>query len=1054
MNLVLDRRRQPDAAQPGNHPACDCDAPLRSLAGVPRCLGGDGVQARLEVGEPDDPLEHEAEAFSRAVVAGAPLPRFLGQDHGALPRQLCPQCAEELVEEVASPVNDEQPLRRQRLRADPPDDGDGGQDGAAAGRSAPYSGAGTGLHGALRGRLEAALDTDLGAVRVHQGKVPGRAARAIGARAFTHGREIWLGTRERADDLGLIAHEVAHVVQQRGQAGGVLRRFPDDQVAGMTSADAASVAVPLATSSSGATRPSLMPPGPGAAYDPCAVSARALSNAELLAHWQRVVAFLGDRRPDSQPAYDHANLRRRLAGERRRRGNMGHSWLAEEGITAVPATLYEIRPVGPDMLAVVLADAAREEGPAFQHEGQVLTPAQFDRFLARYNVPQVDVGEFYASHDPFSQALTVRLPPPNPGPAPLWPGFGAGPGRGPGLGPGFSFTDPAATGFPGAPGRLSGASTTSILPTDLYANPTDLYTREAFLRPLVTPGTDPSNPASMRGAGVNWRGTMFEELHLGADLPTILDPSVIDLNRLQANAPTFDTLDLRTGQLESLTHSLSGVDTGGPLNPDHYLTKFMRMMSPTAEGSTLTSAASMLGPVYPEFGTALDAAASARLLVPDEHVGAVRAAVETMVAGGNLSRADFSTAIESGVSASPSRMTDASRALIEASLSADPISHGGSTYSSWDQVRALSPSSRAYRSIRAQLRARLRARALSGDLRGAAAGSVDARLASAWRERASAGRLAPVFDALMHGAPVGEGATAIASWAQIEGLILSGDGAASARIQAVFGEIAQRAGGRVAPMRATLASVMALQRLNTLAVSRLQRNVLFPPEVVEYHRLVANGVAADEALSTVSRGSAARAARVSGALAALTESGSLLWHAGEGDLNRGMVATSLFNVGASIPVGYGGAMVESRAALGLSRWASSGLSAGETPGLLASSGMLGGRLFVSTGVGAVAAPVISLGSMAFQETFLDADYSAIDYYATGARTAVAGGGGALAAGITGAVLGSEVPLLGNAVGFIVGFGGYLLVDYVWGDDIEHAVRETMGEFGCVDGAAD
>ena len=274
------------------------------------------------------------------------------------------------------------------------------------------------------------------------------------------------------------------------------------------------------------------------------------------------------------------------------------------------------------------------------------------------------------------------------------------------------------------------------------------------------------------------------------------------------------------------------------------------------------------------------------------------------------------------------------------------------------------------------------------------------------------------------------------------------------RIQAVFGEVAQRAGARVAPMRATLASVMALQRLNTLAVSRLQRNVLFPPEVVEYHRLVANGMATEDALSTVSGGSAARAARVSGALAALTESGRLLWHAGEGDLNGGMVATSMFNVGASIPVGYGGALVESRAALGLSQWASRGLVAGETPGLLASSGVLGGRLFVSTGVGAVAAPVISLGSMAFQETFLDADYSDIDYYATGARTAVAGGGGALAAGITGAVLGSEVPLLGNAVGFIVGFGGYLLVDSIWGDDIEHAVREGMGEFGCVDGAAD
>lgn len=1052
MNLALNQRRKPDPARPKDRPACDCAEQTHPTAGVPRCLGGDGVQARLEVGETDDPFEHEAEAFSRAVVAGRPFPRFLGQDHGAPARRTCAQCVDELVAETAESVADVGPLRRERLHADPPDDGDPGHDGGDGDARPARNGGGTsGLHGAVRGRLEAALDTDLGAVRVHRGQASERAARAIGARAFTRGRDIWLGARERPEDLGLMAHEVAHVVQQRWQAGGVLRRFPDGEVAGMCSPDAASVAVPVVTSSS-AARPSQMPPGPGAAYDPCTVSARALSNAELLAHWQRVVAFLGDRRPDSQRAYDHANLRRRLAGERRRRGGMGHTWLAEEGITAVPATLYEIRPVGPDMLAVVLADAAREEGMAFQHEGQVLTAAQFDRFLARYNVPQVDVSAFYASHDPFSQALTVRLPPPNPGPSALGPGFGVGPG--PGMGPGFNFDDVSAVGFPGVPGRLPGASTASILPTDLYANPTDLYIRDAFLRSLVTSRTDPSNPASMRGAGVNWRGTMFEQLHLGADLPTILDPSVLDLNRIQANAPTFDVLDLRTGELESLTHSLGGVDAGGPFNPDHYVTKFMRMMNPAAEGSTLTSAVNMLGPVYPEFGTELDAAASARLLVPEEHVVSVRAAIETMVARGNLSRADFATQIERGVSASPSKMNGASRAIIEASLSADPISHGGSTYSSWDQVRALAPSSRAYRTIRAQLTARLRARALSGDLRGAAAGSVDAGLASAWREQASAGRLAPVVDALMHGAPVGEGDAAVSSWAQIEALVLSGEVDASGRIQGVFGEVSQRAGARVTPMRATLAAVMALQRLNTLAVSRLQRNVLFPPEVVEYHRLVANGMATEEALSTVSGGSAGRAAKVSGALAALTESGRLLWHLGEGDLNGGMAATSMFNVGASIPVGYGGAMVESRAGLGLSRWASSGLVGSETPGLLASSGVLGGRLFVSTGVGAVAAPLISLGSMAFQETFLDADYTDIDYYATGTRTAVAGGGGALAAGITGAVLGSELPILGNAIGFLVGFGGYLLVDAIWGDDIEHAVREGMGEFGCVDGAAD
>jgi len=228
MNLALNQRRQPDAARPKDRPACDCAEQTHPTAGVPRCLGGDGVQARLEVGETDDPLEHEAEAFSRAVVAGRSLPRFFGQDHGAPARRTCAQCVDELVAETAEPVADVGPLRRERLHADPPDDGDAGQDGGDGdARPARNGGDTSGLHGAVRGRLEAALDTDLGAVRVHRGQASERAARAIGARAFTRGRDIWLGARERPDDLGLMAHEVAHVVQQRGTADGPLQRALD-----------------------------------------------------------------------------------------------------------------------------------------------------------------------------------------------------------------------------------------------------------------------------------------------------------------------------------------------------------------------------------------------------------------------------------------------------------------------------------------------------------------------------------------------------------------------------------------------------------------------------------------------------------------------------------------------------------------------------------------------------------------------------------------------------------------------------------------------------------
>ena len=65
----------------------------------------------------------------------------------------------------------------------------------------------------VRRTLERSFDIDLRLVRVHP-NVP--AADSIGARAFTYGLHIFLGSGESPTDLALLAHEVTHVVQQQG----------------------------------------------------------------------------------------------------------------------------------------------------------------------------------------------------------------------------------------------------------------------------------------------------------------------------------------------------------------------------------------------------------------------------------------------------------------------------------------------------------------------------------------------------------------------------------------------------------------------------------------------------------------------------------------------------------------------------------------------------------------------------------------------------------------------------------------------------------------------
>ncbi|MDT7605497.1 MAG: hypothetical protein QOF61_3494, partial [Acidobacteriota bacterium] len=77
-------------------------------------------------------------------------------------------------------------------------------------------GGGDPLPAQVREALETGLGADLKAVRVHTDARAEAAAAALPARAFTYGTHIFLGAGARPTDLGLMAHEAAHVVQQGG----------------------------------------------------------------------------------------------------------------------------------------------------------------------------------------------------------------------------------------------------------------------------------------------------------------------------------------------------------------------------------------------------------------------------------------------------------------------------------------------------------------------------------------------------------------------------------------------------------------------------------------------------------------------------------------------------------------------------------------------------------------------------------------------------------------------------------------------------------------------
>ena len=81
-------------------------------------------------------------------------------------------------------------------------------------------GSGSPLADNVRGKMEGAFGTSLEDVRVHTDAESGDLNRSVGARAFTTGSDVFFGEGASPSDHKLLAHELTHVVQQRGTSGG------------------------------------------------------------------------------------------------------------------------------------------------------------------------------------------------------------------------------------------------------------------------------------------------------------------------------------------------------------------------------------------------------------------------------------------------------------------------------------------------------------------------------------------------------------------------------------------------------------------------------------------------------------------------------------------------------------------------------------------------------------------------------------------------------------------------------------------------------------------
>lgn len=356
---------------------CDGEARRRGAPATCSKCAGQAAAQPLEISEPGDALELEADAIASSIT-GAQRPTPTGTSVQRAPAER----------------------------------------GAAAAPSAdvarPDAMPGQPLDASTRAELEPQLGADLSDVRIHTGPSAARAARSIDARAYTLANHVVFDEHEfrphEASGRHLLAHELVHVVQQRGASDGAARVQRDPTPGAPAPGSAPPAVDPQQAADASAQKADT------AAHDagPCGVDASALSNQGLLIQLNRARLYLTQHTWGEDQTYDHNNLLVRLAAERRRRINAGHVWLAEPGLIAPPGELFSLEPGDGLSMTVRSVAGAAAAGGFVPLGGTLLTRGQFTSFLARRNLPTVEMSRIlesvFGGGEP-GAATSVTLPP-------------------------------------------------------------------------------------------------------------------------------------------------------------------------------------------------------------------------------------------------------------------------------------------------------------------------------------------------------------------------------------------------------------------------------------------------------------------------------------------------------------------------------------------------------------------------------------------------------------------------------------------------------------------
>lgn len=173
------------------------------------------LQAKLTVSNPTDVYEQEADRVADQVMRMAdPQPQSLTESPVSVQRK-CNECEEQLRRSPESPAVPSVGAATEQAI------------GSLSGRGSP-------LPESVRAFMEPRFNADFKAVRVHTDANAHSLARAVEAKAFTVGNDVVFGAGHFApatdDGKRLLAHELAHTIQQRGAAPRIARSADSENV--------------------------------------------------------------------------------------------------------------------------------------------------------------------------------------------------------------------------------------------------------------------------------------------------------------------------------------------------------------------------------------------------------------------------------------------------------------------------------------------------------------------------------------------------------------------------------------------------------------------------------------------------------------------------------------------------------------------------------------------------------------------------------------------------------------------------------------------------------